>query len=58
VIGVTGESTDHKTQKSWIENNNMTECTQKIGDILSITFRKTAAKSLYSSIFLDDEIVH
>jgi hypothetical protein len=41
-----------------VENINMTECTQEIGDLQSIKSDTPAAKSICRSIFLDFNILH
>jgi hypothetical protein len=42
--------------QSWVENTNMTKCTQEIGYLQSINSDKHLPQSLYRSIFLDNDI--
>jgi hypothetical protein len=43
---------------SWVENTNMTECTQDIGYLQSINSDKHLSQSHFTGQFLDDDILH
>jgi hypothetical protein len=53
--GITGE---YRSQ-SWVENTNMTECTQEIGYLQSINYDKHLPQRPFTGqYFLDDDILH
>jgi hypothetical protein len=54
--GERGNRGEYRSQ-SWVENTNMTECTQEIGYLQSITMINTGRNVPLQVIFLDD-ILH
>ncbi len=53
-----GQQGKYRSQ-SWVENTNMTECTQEIAYLKSINSDKPLPRSPFTgSIFLDDDILH
>jgi hypothetical protein len=52
--GERGNRGEYRSQ-SWVDNTNMTECTQETGYLQSINSDKQSPQqSLYRSIFVDD----
>jgi hypothetical protein len=44
--------------QSWLENTNMTECTQEIGYLQSINSEKHLPQSPFRGLFYDNDILH
>ncbi len=47
-----------RRSQSWLENTNMTECTQEIGFLESINSDEHLPQSPFQVHFLDNDILH